>query len=123
MKIRVYYEDTDMGGIVYHANYIKYCERARSELFFNSGFALGEKDCHFVVKDLTASYLSPAKLGDLLEVKLSVLECKNASTIVRHEIFNKSKKIFQADITLVFVCKGKIARLEESVKEFLLSLN
>ena len=59
MKIRVYYEDTDAGGIVYHTNYIKYCERARSEIFFEQGMkpTLGDKS-GFVVRDIKACFLA-----------------------------------------------------------------
>ena len=51
MKIRIYYEDTDAGGIVYHTNYLKYCERARSEYFFASNIDITSENAHFVVKN------------------------------------------------------------------------
>ena len=76
MKIRIYYEDTDAGGIVYHANYIKYCERARSEMFFGSDVKPFSKDGHFVVSEIRAKFKKPAVLGDLLEVKTSVASLK-----------------------------------------------
>lgn len=113
MQIRVYYEDTDMGGIVYHTNYIKYCERARSEKFFSAGVELGQGNCHFVVKDINAHFLAPARLGDLLHVSTDVILCKKASCIVRHEITCKDKKLFWGDITLAYVCDGKIARIHD----------
>lgn len=115
MKIRVYYEDTDMGGIVYHTNYIKYCERARSEKFFSSNLELGRENCHFVVKDINAHFLSSAKLGDLLCVKTQILKCKRASLVVHHEIFKEDKKLFWADIVLVHVCDGKISRINQEI--------
>ena len=65
MRIRVYYEDTDCGGIVYHTNYIKYCERARSELFFAQGTPPSHATCGFVVSALEAKFLGFAKLGDI----------------------------------------------------------
>jgi len=80
MKIRIYYEDTDAGGIVYHTNYIKFCERARSEIFFKSDFEVMDKNSGFVVKNLNANFFKPAKLGDMIEVKTKLVEAKNAST-------------------------------------------
>lgn len=67
MKIRIYYEDTDAGGIVYHANYIKYCERARSEYMFRQNIMPGSGSEHgFVVRSLKADYYAVSILGDML---------------------------------------------------------
>lgn len=101
MKIRVYYEDTDCGGIVYHANYLKYCERARSEIFFQAGIPPLKDGIGFVVKDMQIEFLSPAKLGDLLEVKTILLEQKNASLKLAQNIFCQNREIFKAQLTLV----------------------
>ncbi|WP_273211840.1 YbgC/FadM family acyl-CoA thioesterase [Helicobacter rodentium] len=105
MQIRVYYEDTDCGGIVYHSNYLKYCERARSEAFFKQGIAPLQDGIGFVVKDMQISFHYPAKLGDLLEVKTQILEQKSASLTLLQNIYltnpTTPKKIFSATITLV----------------------
>ena len=108
MKIRVYYEDTDAGGIVYHTNYIKYCERARSEIFFEKGETPsdGEKS-GFVVKNIDANFIGMANLGDMLEVKSEVIQQKTASVILQQSVFKEEKKIFEMNITLVFVRDGK----------------
>ena len=75
MKIRVYYEDTDLGGIVYHTNYIKYCERARSEIFFSKNMLPHQgENSGFVVRDIKASFLATSTLGDMVEVKSKVLK-------------------------------------------------
>ena len=116
MKIRVYYEDTDAGGIVYHSNYIKYCERARSEMFFDEGVVLGENDAHYVVKKIEANFIKPAKLGDLLDVKTKVLEIKNASLYVEQDIFRDELKLFSAKILLAYVKNGKPAKIGEKDK-------
>ena len=76
MKIRVYYEDTDAGGIVYYSNYLNFCERARSDAFFNRGLTPVLESGHFVVKKLTADYSLSAKLGDLLEVHTELVARK-----------------------------------------------
>ncbi|PZT48327.1 4-hydroxybenzoyl-CoA thioesterase [Helicobacter valdiviensis] len=107
MKIRIYYEDTDCGGIVYHANYLKYCERARSEWFFTLGLSPQDKEVGFVVKSMQIEFLHPAKLGDLLEVKTKILELKSASILLEQEIFLQEKKIFSATILLVCIKLGE----------------
>jgi acyl-CoA thioester hydrolase len=116
MQIRVYYEDTDVGGVVFYANYLKYCERARSEAFFNKNLSPVLENGHFVVKELQAKYHESAKLGDLLHVKNTLVELKKVSFILHQEIFKEENKIFEMDVTLVFVdFHGKVKRL--SVKE------
>jgi len=115
MKIRVYYEDTDLGGIVYHANYLKFCERARSELFFAHNMKPEEgEESGFVVRDIKASFLATATLGDLLEVHSTLLKCKKSSLVLLQEIFKEEKKIFSMEILLVYVIKGRPKRIPES---------
>ncbi len=111
-QTRIYYEGTDCGGIVYHANYLKYCERARSEWFFIQGILPQQNGVGFVVKNMTLDFLSPAKLGDLLTIHTEIVEQKNASIMLKQTIFCDSlqkgnsaipsaKPIFTAIITLV----------------------
>jgi acyl-CoA thioester hydrolase len=114
MKIRVYYEDTDLGGIVYHTNYIKYCERARSEVFFSQGIVPHQGESSgFVVRDMKASFLATSTLGDILEVKSEVLKSKNSSIILLQEIWKEEIKIFSMEIVLVYIEKGKPSRIPE----------
>ena len=82
MKMRVYYDDTDAGGIVYHSNYLKFCERARSEYVFSSLNSQPFNDgfC-FVVRDIKAKFIKSAKLGDILDIKTKCVELKNASAL------------------------------------------
>jgi len=118
MQIRVYYEDTDAGGIVYHANYIKYCERARSEHFFSQGMMPGEGEkSGFVVRTLKADYLATAMLGDMLEVGTTVLQTKNSSTTLLQEISKEGTVIFRMEIVLVYLEEGRPARIPEKFKE------
>lgn len=77
--IRVYYEDTDAGGVVYHANYICFFERARTEFLRQMGFSQQEllaKSFAFVVKKLEIDYKIPARLDDLLRVETEIIELK-----------------------------------------------
>ncbi|ELU3172915.1 acyl-CoA thioesterase, partial [Campylobacter jejuni] len=66
MKMRVYYEDTDAGGVVYHSNYLKFCERVRSEIFFNKKVDIFDASKgHFLLAKANCNFLKPAKLGDM----------------------------------------------------------
>lgn len=103
MQIRVFYEDTDCGGIVYHANYLKFCERARSEVFFKAGISPLNDGVGFVVKDMHIEFLHPAKLGDILEVKTQLIAQKNASLTLAQNIYLQDKEIFKTKLTLVYL--------------------
>lgn len=120
MKLRVYYEDTDVGGVVYHTNYIKYCERARSEMFFEENIKLGEDNSHFVVTKMEVEFKKPAFLGDILEVKTELLEMRNASLIALQTIYKDDKKLFIAKITVAFTKDGKPLKIPENMKSFFL---
>ena len=117
VKIRVYYEDTDAGGIVYHTNYIKYAERARSDIFFERGMMPSEgEDSGFVVRDLKASFLATSTLGDVLEVTSKILKLKNSSMVLLQEIYKEELKIFSMEVMLVYIHKGKPCRIPEKFK-------
>ncbi len=117
MKIRVYYEDTDAGGIVYHTRYINFCERARSEIFFTQNMIPSEgEDSGFVVRDLKASFLATSTLGDMLEVTSKILKLKNSSMVLLQEIYKEDVKIFSMEVVLVYIDKGKPSRIPEKFK-------
>jgi acyl-CoA thioester hydrolase len=118
MKIRVYYEDTDAGGIVYHTNYIKYCERARSEIFFERGMkpTLGDKS-GFVVRDIKAGFLATAALGDTLEITTKILTYKRSSIVLLQEVWKEEVKVFSMEVTLVYVDNGKPCRIPEVFRD------
>lgn len=120
MQIRVYYEDTDAGGVVYHSNYLNFCERARSELFFQKGLSPVLQSGHFVAKKLEADYIISAKLGDELEIKTELIEMRTASFILLQTIFKDEKKIFELKITLAYITfQGKPQKITNEVKEIL----
>ena len=123
MQIRVYYEDTDAGGIVYHTNYIKYCERARSEAFFEQGMMPNEDErSGFIVKHLKCDFFSSAKLGDLLEVKTSILQLKDSYILLLQEVFRDRTKVFSMEIQLVYVKATKPTRMPEKFRELFVKL-
>ncbi len=118
MNIRVYYEDTDAGGIVYHTNYIKYCERARSEIFFSQNMMPTlSKESGFVVRDIKASFLATATLGDMLNVTTRIMTLKNSSLILLQEVWKDECRIFSMEIVLVYIDKGKPCRIPEVFRE------
>ena len=124
MKIRIYYEDTDAGGIVYHTNYIKFCERARSEAFFKAGLNFTKESGYFVVSSLEAKFIASAVLGDEIFVRSKVLEIKKASLVLEQEIYkfddkNDEKLLFRATITLAFMKEEKLAKINDEIKKFL----
>ena len=100
MQVRIYYEDTDCGGIVYHTNYIKYCERARSELFFSNGVMPNTDRIGLVVRHIECDFLDSAKLGDLLVVSSKILKLGKSSIILKQSINLDTKVIFEATINL-----------------------
>ncbi|MDO6497372.1 tol-pal system-associated acyl-CoA thioesterase [Photobacterium sanguinicancri] len=94
--ITVYYEDTDAGGVVYHSNYLKYFERARTELLRNSGVsqqALLERDLGFVVRHLAIDYIKGAKLDDQLIVRTKISELRRASIEFCQDLVNNDGQI------------------------------
>jgi len=115
VKIRVYYEDTDAAGIVYYANYLKFCERARSELFFKKGLLPQSEEGYFVVKRLEAEYIKPAKLGDLLEVTTELVEKRGASILLKQCVKREGEAIFEMSVRLAFLKDAKAAKIPESI--------
>ena len=118
MQIRVYYEDTDLGGIVYHTNYIKYCERARSEVFFAKNMmpTLGEES-GFVVRNINANFIATSTLGDMLDVTTKILTMKSSSIVLLQEVWKEEVKVFSMEIVLVYIEKGKPLRIPEVFRD------
>ena len=118
MKIRVYYEDTDAGGIVYHTNYIKFCERSRSEAFFKRDMIpAAHQNSGFVVRNIKADFLATSKLGDLLDVTTKILKLKSSSLVLLQEVWKSDIKVFSMEVLLVYVDFGKPKRIPEEFKK------
>ncbi len=117
MQVRVYYEDTDAGGVVYHSTYLNFCERARSESFFSRNIDVFDpQKGHFLLTRAHCHFLKSAKLGDMLEVKTKFLECKRASLLIFQEIYRGDEKLFEAEFTLAFIKDSKPVKMDESLK-------
>ena len=126
-NFEVFYEDTDMGGRVYHANYLKFIERARSKfiesLNIDQRALLLEEKKFFVVKNIIADYLSGAYFGDKLVIFTTLIELKRASMILKQEILKDRKKIFDSNVRLALLnSSGKPERfsidLVVNIKKF-----
>lgn len=124
MKMRVYYDDTDAGGIVYHSNYLKFCERARSEYVFSALNTQPFKDefC-FVVKEIHAKFMRSAVLGDIIDVRTKCVQLKAASAILRQEIYRDDELLFSADINVAHLSYGRPAKMSEQTKALLANIS
>ena len=104
MKIRVYYEDTDSGGVVYHSNYLNFMERARTEWLRDLGVgqhALKTNDnLMFVVSTITIDYKKPAILDDELTVQTDLLSMRSCSIDLKQQIFRKKELLTKSIVTV-----------------------
>ena len=106
MDLRIYYQDTDAGGIVYHSNYLDYAERARSEFLRDVGLPVNdllERDVAFVIKKAEINYKSPARLEDLLTVHTSIGEIRGASMVMHQAIKRGDMELVDIVLQAVFV--------------------
>lgn len=113
--IRVYYEDTDLAGIVYYANYLRFIERARSEWLRTLGLdqvALKAGGTAFAVRRVEADYLAPARFDDLLTVETTVVGATPARLVLQQQVLRGDRLLFEAGVTVVAVgASGRAVRL------------
>lgn len=104
---RVYFEDTDAGGVVYHANYLKFFERARTEflrsLGWNQNALLEMKTCAFVVSDLSIQFKRPAKLDDELQIRTVLKSLKRANFVFDQKAFKGDLLMAAAEVRVVCI--------------------
>lgn len=122
LTIRVYYEDTDLAGIVYYANYLRFIERARTEwvrdLGIDQGRLKAEEGIVFAVRRVEADYLSPARFDDLLTVTTGVEDLRPARITLRQEVRRDDALLFVARVTLVALdARGRPVRLPPSLRD------
>ncbi|MEM8555966.1 MAG: tol-pal system-associated acyl-CoA thioesterase [Pseudomonadota bacterium] len=114
-ETEVFYEDTDMGGIVYHANYLKFIERARSAWVRSLGIdqlAMRDQGTLFVVRSMTCDFKAPARFEDRLTVQSQPQDVSGARLILRQEVLREAVSLFSADVTLVcLTSSGRPTRL------------
>tara|TARA_Y100000590_G_scaffold423360_1_gene529173 strand:+ start:97 stop:495 length:399 start_codon:yes stop_codon:yes gene_type:complete len=121
-SLKVYYEDTDAGGVVYYANYLKFLERARSEVIYSLGYTnsglLESHGIFLIVKSCNIEYKKPAKFEDKLDIVSEVSSFTKTSFIMKQNILKNNELISIADIHLVSVDKnGKPFKLPDELKQ------
>ncbi|QIE46743.1 tol-pal system-associated acyl-CoA thioesterase [Pseudohalocynthiibacter aestuariivivens] len=121
--IRVYYEDTDMGGIVYHANYLKFIERARSDWVRDMGIdqnAMREDGIVFAVRRIECDYLMAARFDDRLEVRTTAQSATAARLVMEQQVWRGKDLVFSATVTVVCIgSNGQPARLPANIRRLL----
>lgn len=118
--IRIYYEDTDMGGIVYYANYLKFIERARSDWVREIGIdqnAMREAGVVFAVRRVEADYLAPARFDDVLQVETLTQAVTGARLVLEQKVLRGEEVLFSAVVTIVCINEaGQPARLPANIR-------
>ena len=113
IPVRIYYEDTDAGGIVYYANYLRYAERARTEFLRFHGFEqtedlVSEQRFAWIIRHAELDYLKPSRLDDVIEVTCEVEEVNGASINIRQEIICKGEVRVKIKVTAVYISLSKM---------------
>ena len=121
-KVKVYYEDTDVGGVVYYANYLKFLERARSEAIYSLGYTnssiLKKFEVLLIVKSCKIDYKKPAMFEDTLEILSEVKSFTKTSFLMKQIISRNNEVISDAEIHLVSVDKnGKPSKIPEDLRK------
>ena len=128
-QVKVYYEDTDAGGVVYYANYLKFLERARTEALLSIGLSntkiKKELGSLIIVKSCNIEYKKPAHLEDELNIQTHIISLKKTSLIMKQLIMLEKKLITDAEIHLVFVnSEGKPEKIPDKIiKNFIPYVN
>lgn len=121
ISIRVYYEDTDLAGIVYYANYLKFIERGRTEMLRDLGvdqMALqAETGVVFAVRRVEADYLKPAKMDDLLTITTQPILVSGAKIVLDQQVLRQDECLFRAEVTLAAMTERGPVRLPETVRQ------
>ncbi|MGV7029924.1 tol-pal system-associated acyl-CoA thioesterase [Methylobacterium symbioticum] len=124
LPVRVYYEDTDFSGFVYHASYLRFMERGRTELL--RGLAGDQSDLHreagglvFVVRRMAIDYLKPARMDDALVVETATRELRGASMHLAQAITRDGEILVQAEVVVACVRAGRAIRLPDSLRRAL----
>ena len=123
-SVRVYYEDTDMGGIVYHANYLKFIERARSAWVRDLGIDQNDMRARerliFAVRRVEADFLGPARFDDALEVETRTQSVTGARLVMEQRILRGTDILLQAMVTVVCLNEnGQPTRLPANIRRIL----
>jgi acyl-CoA thioester hydrolase len=123
MNIRVYYEDTDCGGVVYYANYLRFMERSRTEFLRELGIdqvSYQKKGIFFVVIEAHVKYRSPARYDDLLSIESSVIELSSATVVFETRILRDNNLLVKGEVKLACIGpKGHVMKIPQEIREAL----
>ena len=123
LKIKIYYEDTDAGGVVYYANFLRYMERARTEFLSDRGIDVAEyhnKGYLFAVVHVDIHYKKPARLGEIIDITTEIIGMTNVTITLRHQIFRNSTLLVEANVRVACIDKdGKPRRIPDSFKNII----
>ena len=126
MQVRVFYEDTDFTGIVYHANYLRFMERGRTNYLRLLGaghrelFEETEKEApgfHFVVRHMDIDFLKPARMDDVLEIVTAAEEVRGASITMHQKVMRGDELLIEARVQVAFVSQGRAQRIPKPLRE------
>ncbi len=121
LSVRVYYEDTDFSGVVYHANYLKFFERGRTEALRETGIDHADMFAEdvplvFVVRHMDIDFLKPAKIDDLLSVTTEVVEVKGARMVFKQQVKRGDELLVKSDVLVACItAEGRPTRIPKSV--------
>jgi acyl-CoA thioester hydrolase len=125
LKVKIYYEDTDAGGVVYYANYLRYMERARTEFLLEKGINVAQlhnKGFLFAVVHVDINYKNPARLGEIIEVATEVTEVSHVTITLRQLVFREDKLLVEAAVKLACINgNGKPRRIPEEFRSLQVS--
>ncbi|GHE60022.1 tol-pal system-associated acyl-CoA thioesterase [Camelimonas fluminis] len=123
LTVRVYYEDTDFSGIVYHANYLRFLERGRTEslraIGANQSVMLAAGGLFFAVRRMTIDWKLPALMDDVLTIETRTREMRGASMIIDQRILRDGVEILTAEVRVAAIVGGRPARIPDEIRTLL----
>lgn len=124
LPVRVYYEDTDFSGVVYHAGYLRFLERGRTDFLRLAGVDQsvlhdGGEGLAFAVRRMTIDFLRPARMDDVVEVETRMAEVRGASLVIAQAIRRGDDMIVTADVRVALVRGGQPARIPDALRRIL----
>ena len=123
LEVRVYYKDTDFSGHVYHASYLRFLERGRTEWLRRRGFEHRELEAKtgivFAVRSLQVDYLAPALMDDLLRIGTEISDLRKASIRFCRQVFQREQELVSATVLVVAIRDGRPSRIPEFLRRAL----
>ncbi len=124
LPVRVYYEDTDFSGLVYHASYLRFLERGRTELLRAAGvdqsaLHAGGTGVFFAVRRMTVEWLRPARMDDVVVVETATREVRGASIVIAQRLLRGDAVLMTADVRVAALANARPARIPDDLRRVL----